>query len=116
VVAGPGNALPREWARAWQVCRAGDAERMDEVKRVLDAYRDATRSAGGHRSIACLKRSLLDLAVVSSAAVAPGTPKLEGADAERYDTAFAAVRELSRELVGEPWLTRAPDGAAEVLA
>ena len=28
VVAGPANALPREWARAWQVCRAGDAERM----------------------------------------------------------------------------------------
>jgi dihydrodipicolinate synthase/N-acetylneuraminate lyase len=41
VVAGPANALPREWARAWQVCRAGDAERMDEVKRVLEAYRDA---------------------------------------------------------------------------
>jgi len=115
VVAGPGNALPREWARAWQVCRAGDAERMDQVKRVLDAYCNATRGAGGHRSIACLKRSLLQLGVVSSAAVAPGTPRLDGLEAERYDAAFAGVRELSRELVGEPWLTHVSEPATTVL-
>ena len=34
VVAGPANALPREWARAWQVCRAGDAERMQRAREV----------------------------------------------------------------------------------
>ena len=79
---------------------------MDEVKSVLDAYRIATHTAGGHRSIACLKRSLVQLGVVSSAAVAAGTPQLDGEQAERYDAEFAAVRELSRERVGEPWLTR----------
>ncbi len=47
VVAGPANALPREWARAWQVSRAGDGERMEQCKRVLDAFRVATHTAGG---------------------------------------------------------------------
>ena len=110
VVSGPGNVLPREWARAWQVCRAGDAERMDEVRSVLDAHRDAIHLAGGHRTIACLKRSLVAMGVTQSAAVAPGTPALEPEQAERYDAAFAGVCSLSEEAVGEPWSSVAPVG------
>jgi dihydrodipicolinate synthase/N-acetylneuraminate lyase len=108
VVAGPANALPREWARAWQVCRAGDAERMDEVHEVLRAFAAATELSGRPRAIASFKRALLRLGVIQSAAVAPGTPALAPEDAERFDLRFAAVRELARERIGEPWLSVAP--------
>ena len=108
VVAGPANALPREWARAWQVCRAGDRERMEQAREVLEAFRVGTRAAGGRRSIACLKRALLAEGVIGSDAVAPGTPSLARPDAERFDETFARVRALARERIGAPWVTRAP--------
>jgi len=105
VVAGPANALPREWARAWQVCRAGDAERMEDVRSVLEAFRGGTRAAGGRRTIACLKRALLSMGVISSDAVAPGTPHLARPDAERFDEAFEHVRQLARERLLATWVT-----------
>lgn len=108
VVAGPANALPREWARAWQLCRAGDAERMDSAQRVVDAYRVGTRAAGGKRSIACLKRALLQRGVISSDAVAEGTPALARPDAERFDAMFEDVRRLSAELLVPTWVTPDP--------
>jgi dihydrodipicolinate synthase/N-acetylneuraminate lyase len=108
VVAGPANALPREWARAWEVCRAGDAERMDQVHAVLEAYRLAKQAAGPRQAIACIKRSLLSLGVIRSAAVAPGTPALTEDAALRFDQAFAAVRAQSQETIGDPWVTLPP--------
>jgi dihydrodipicolinate synthase/N-acetylneuraminate lyase len=104
VVAGPANAMPREWARAWQVCRAGDAERMQEVRGVLDAFRDATHAAG-KCSIACLKRALASLGVIESAAVALGTPELSSHEADRFDFAFEQVRQHAREEIGDPWVS-----------
>lgn len=112
VVAGPANPLPREWARAWQVCRVGDAERMDEVRSVLEAFRDATHAAGPKRSIACLKRALRLQGVIASDAVAPGTPPLGPAEAEHFDAAFARVLQLSRERIGTPWVTQPPEEPA----
>jgi dihydrodipicolinate synthase/N-acetylneuraminate lyase len=113
VVAGPANALPREWARAWQVCRAGDGERMERVRSVLERYRSATRVAGGKRSVACLKRSLRCLGVIENDAVAEGTPALTAEEAEGFDAAFAEVRALSAELLIPTWVTpaRAPEKA-----
>jgi dihydrodipicolinate synthase/N-acetylneuraminate lyase len=108
-VAGPANALPREWARAWQVCRAGDAERMRQVRSVLESFRAATQAAGAKQGIACLKRALLALGVVRSAAVARGTPELSADAAARFDDAFAALRAMSQETIGEPWVSLAPD-------
>lgn len=108
VVAGPANVLPREWARAWQVCRAGDLERMEQVRSVLVAFRDGTRAAGGRRNIACLKRGLLRLGVIRHDAVAPGTPYLTRPDAERFDDLFDEVRELARTCIGPPWVTLPP--------
>jgi dihydrodipicolinate synthase/N-acetylneuraminate lyase len=112
VVAGPANALPREWARAWELCRAGDAERMERMRRVLEAFRVGTHTAGGKRTIACFKRALLRLGVVRSDAVARGTPALSRPDAERFDEVFEDVRALARELLPPAWLTRAPGPAA----
>lgn len=108
VVAGPANVLPREWARAWQVCLAGDAERMEAVRSVLEAFRVGTRQAGGKRTIACLKRSLLTLGVIPSDAVAPGTPHLTRPDVERFDAAFEQVRALARERLLPAWVTQVP--------
>ncbi len=112
VVAGPANALPREWARAWQVCRAGDAERMDAVREVLERYRAATRASGGKRSVACLKRALRCLGVVESDAVAEGTPALTAEEAARFDAAFAEVRALAGERLLPVWVTRDAAGGA----
>ena len=108
VVAGSANALPREWARAWQVSRAGDAERMDELRAVLEAFHSASAPGGRPRAIACLKRALLHLGVIGSDRVASGTRALAAEEAARFDADFDAVRALARERVGEPWVTRAP--------
>jgi hypothetical protein len=108
VVAGPANALPREWARAWQVCRAGDAERMQQVRRLLEAFQAASEAAGERYLIACLKRALLAQGVIRSAAVALGTPQLTQDAALRFDEAFAALRARSQETIGEPWVTLPP--------
>jgi dihydrodipicolinate synthase/N-acetylneuraminate lyase len=106
VVSGPANALPREWAWAWQVCRAGDEERMNTVQRVVDAFRDRTVAAGGRRTLACLKRALYSEGVISSPCVATGTPPLASVDAERFDEAFAEVKALAASAIGEPWITQ----------
>ncbi len=111
VVAGPANALPREWARAWQVCRAGDAERMARVREVVEAFRQGTRSAGGKRTIACLKRALLRQGVIQSDCVAEGTPALARPDAERFDEVFEEVRAHAEEKLVATWVTRPPEDA-----
>ena len=108
VVAGPANVLPREWARAWQVCRAGDVERMEQVYEVVEAFREGTRAAGGRRTIACLKRALCTLGVISSDLVAPGTPFLTRPDADAFDKVFDRVRELSARRIRPPWVSVAP--------
>jgi dihydrodipicolinate synthase/N-acetylneuraminate lyase len=109
VVSGPANAQPREWARAWQVCRAGDLERMSEMQAIVDGFRAASEvAAGGRRTIACLKRALLLDGVISSAAVAPGTPALAGPDADRFDARYEGVREAVRAQLGAPWVTVIP--------
>jgi len=108
VVAGPANVLPREWARAWQVCRAGDVERMEQVYEVVEAFREGTRAAGGRRTIACLKRALCTLGVISSDLVAPGTPFLTRPDADAFDIVFDRVRELSARRIRPPWVSIAP--------
>jgi dihydrodipicolinate synthase/N-acetylneuraminate lyase len=105
VVAGPANPLPREWARAWQVCRSGDGERMAKVERVLAAYRDATHGPGGRRSVACLKRALFRLGVIGDDAVAAGTKALTAEQAAAFDAAFDGVQRLARELLPASWLS-----------
>jgi len=105
VVSGPGNAMPREWAWAWQVCRAGDLDRMQEVREILDAFGAATRTSSGGRSIASIKRALLRDGVITSAAVARGTPELSEADAEAFDAAYAEVKAMVRDRLPGIWVT-----------
>lgn len=79
---------------------------MNRAQRVVDAFRDRTFAAGGRRTLACLKRALYREGVISSACVAPGTPELTRIDAERFDEAFAEVKEMAAREIGAPWLTR----------
>jgi dihydrodipicolinate synthase/N-acetylneuraminate lyase len=109
VVAGPANVLPREWARAWQVSRAGDSERMDQVREVLSAFQSRVAEAGDRHMIACIKHALCSLGVVSSACVARGTPALSEEAAGRFERAFAGVRELADERIGAPWASSLPE-------
>lgn len=111
VVAGPANALPREWARGWQVSRAGDAERMDQVREVLEAFQTQVAAAGRRHLIACIKQALRSLGVIVNASVAPGTPALSEAAAARFETGFAAVCRLARERIGAPWVSQLPGAA-----
>ena len=86
---------------------------MEQVREVLEAFRMHTHRQAARRSIACLKRALLSMGVISSAAVAEGTPALRAPDAERFDEGFAAVRAMVRQRIGEPWVTRLPgEGSA----
>ncbi|HKJ24075.1 MAG TPA: dihydrodipicolinate synthase family protein, partial [Myxococcota bacterium] len=112
VVAGPANAMPREWAHAWQACRAGDVERMDAVAAVLEQFRVGTRAASGRRTIACLKRALVTLGVTTSDVVARGTPALSRPDAERFDAVFEEARAAARERLQPAFVTASPDEIA----
>jgi hypothetical protein len=87
---------------------------MQQVHEVLQAFAAATELSGRKCGIAAFKRAVLQLGVVRSAAVAPGTPELTADDAARFDEAFAAVRELAGTRIGAPWVSVAPaarDGA-----
>ncbi len=105
VVSGPANLWPREWQRAWQVACAGDVPRMEEMKRLFDAFRDATRFPEGKRSLAVLKRGLLALGVLSSDAVADGTPALSAAQADVFDRAFERLRQETRAVLPARWVS-----------
>jgi hypothetical protein len=67
-----------------------------------------THLAGGKRSIACLKRALFRMNVISSDAVAQGTPYLTRPDAERFDEVFEEVRALARSRLVSTWVTPVP--------
>jgi dihydrodipicolinate synthase/N-acetylneuraminate lyase len=108
VVAGPANALPREWARAWELARAGDGERMDRARDVAIAFGESCKTPVGKRSIACTKRALRHLGVIECEAVAPGTPALAPEHAAAFDAAFDAVRAQARDGLGALWVSRWP--------
>ncbi len=101
VMADSANTFPREWAGAWQGCRAGDSERMNSYRDLLESFHVRTFEAGGRRTIACYKRALQQLGVISSSAVASGTPALLSPDIERFDRAFRDVQFLAQERIGE---------------
>ena len=109
VVAGPANAMPREWQRAWQWCRAHDAEQMYRYAHALEEFRDAcsfARSGGAYvPMIACLKASLAELGVISSDATAPGTPALGIEERREFAARFHRLREKWARVLEPEWLS-----------
>lgn len=112
VVSGPANLWPREWQRAWQVACAGDAERMDDVAALFGRFRTSYVFPGGQkRSLAALKRGLFRLGVLSSDAVARGTPALDATQAAAFDASFESLREHAAEILPDRW--RSDPGEAD---
>jgi dihydrodipicolinate synthase/N-acetylneuraminate lyase len=103
IVCGPANMSPREWKRAWQVAAAGERALMDRYREVLQRYADICFFARGSSevslSIACLKAALAELGVITSDAVALGTPAFDPDERREFSRRFHALRERAAELV-----------------
>jgi dihydrodipicolinate synthase/N-acetylneuraminate lyase len=109
VVAGPANPMPREWQRAWRWCRQHDPEQMHRYAGALEEFRDAcsfARSGAAYvPMIACLKAALVELGVISSAALAPGTPELTGEERRDFVSRFHDLREKWARVLEPEWLS-----------
>lgn len=109
VVAGPANAMPREWQRAWQVCRSSDAELMRLYADAIEEFRAACNFRRGAKiyrpTIATLKASLKEMGVIDSDAVASGTPELSDAERREFSARFATLRERKAEMLEHGWVS-----------
>ena len=109
VVAGPANAMPREWQRAWQVCRSADRELMQLYEKSIEEFRIACTFKRARRpyrpTIACLKAALKELGVIESDSVGTGTPALSELERREFKTRFAMLRELSVETLEHGWVS-----------
>ena len=109
VVAGASNAMPREWQRAWQVCRDGDAELMERYGAILEDFRAAgefTRAGKPYRpTIACLKTALVEMGVCTIDAVAPGTPALDESQRREFLRRFRELRRRAAAMLEPGWLS-----------
>ncbi len=115
VVAGPANVQPREWQRAWQVCRSADAELMRAYETAIGEFRDACSFKRGRKSaaltIACLKAALKELGVISSEVVAKDTPDFAGDERRVFAERFAHVRARAAATLESNWISE-PDARA----
>jgi dihydrodipicolinate synthase/N-acetylneuraminate lyase len=120
VVAGPANALPREWQRAWQVCRSGDVELMRLYADAIDEFRIACTFKRGARfyrpAIACLKAALKELGVIDSDAVGAGTPPLSDTERREFSARFSALRERTAEVLERGWVSEYDSAAGHLPA
>ncbi len=109
VVAGPANAMPREWQRGWQVCRAGDAELIARYRRAVEDFRTACTFVRGGKPyrpmIACLKAALKESGVCSSDAVGPGTPALSAEEQREFARRLQALRQCNAAALERAWLS-----------
>lgn len=109
VVAGASNAMPREWQRAWQVCRDGDAELMERYAGILEEFRAAgefTRAGKPFRpTVACLKAALVEMGVCASGAVAAGTPALDESERREFLRRFRELRRRAAAMLEPGWLS-----------
>lgn len=112
VVAGPANALPREWQRAWRACYAGDERLMPIYKTVFDDFSAACRFPSGGRqvkkSIACLKHALKLEGVISSDLVAEGTPALTDEQRREFALRRKKLEEKIASAIDPIWISQPP--------
>ncbi len=110
VVAGPANAMPREWKRAWLVCRAQDHPLMIRYREILEGLRAACvfdrNGAKVRPTIACLKAALVEHGVCESDAVAQGTPALEASERREFSRRFTELRRRAAETLEPGWVSQ----------
>jgi dihydrodipicolinate synthase/N-acetylneuraminate lyase len=111
VVSGASNVMPREWQRAWRVCRAGNPELMRRYAQATDQLRSACefKRSGKPYSpvIACYKAALRELGVIESDAVAAGTPGLEAGERRELCARIRAMRRQAADLLEPGWVSEA---------
>ena len=109
VVAGPANAMPREWQRAWQVCRSADSELMHLYAQVIGDFRAACIFKRGGKpylpTIACLKTALKQLGVITSDLLGDGTPSLSDEERREFMVRFSKLRDNSAAVLERGWVS-----------
>jgi dihydrodipicolinate synthase/N-acetylneuraminate lyase len=106
VVAGAANVMPHEWQRAWQICSEGDGPMIERYHRIMEEFREACEFRGiriYRPTIACLKAGLRHLGVISSDAVAAGTPALEANQRREFIRRFNEVRRRACATLEPEW-------------
>ena len=94
-----------EWQRAWQMSCAGDLERMEHMRELFERFGTSYVFPNGKRSLAALKRALYLLGVLSSDALAPGTPVLDDVQRARFDESFSALRAELPDRLPSRWIS-----------
>jgi dihydrodipicolinate synthase/N-acetylneuraminate lyase len=107
VVSGPGNVLPREWKKAWQVCWAGDEELMGVYQNLCERFEQMTSfgEAGGQyvgKMLACLKYALELEGVIASSHVCPGTQALTWEEKQIFIEAWTTLQAQIKAAT-KPW-------------
>lgn len=109
VVAGPANALPREWQRAWRACYAGDEHLMSIYKRAFEQFEAACRFSKRGRQvdkiIACLKLALKLDGIIDSDYMATGTAGLEANEGREFSEAYARIKKYLASETDSAWIS-----------
>lgn len=110
VVSGPGNVLPREWKKAWNVCWAGDEELMRVYQTICERFEQMTsfgEPSGQYvgKMLACLKYALELDGVITSSHVAPGTQALTADEKQIFSAAWATLQTEVKAATKSWWQT-----------
>jgi dihydrodipicolinate synthase/N-acetylneuraminate lyase len=110
VVSGPGNVLPREWKKSWNVCWAGDEELMNVYYDLCQRFEQMTEfgAPGGQyvgKMLACLKYALALDGVITSSHVCKGTQALTAEEKQRFSEVWFALREEVKRATNSLWQT-----------
>lgn len=110
VVSGPGNVLPREWKKAWQVCWAGDEELMSVYQTLCGGFEAMTsfgEPSGQYvgKMLACLKYALELDGVITSSLVCAGTQALTTEEKQTFSEAWTTLQAQVRQTTKQWWQT-----------
>lgn len=115
IVAGHSNAMPREWQRAFRVCRNGDSALMHRYAQVLEEFRDAcvfNRAGRTFRpTLACLKAALVEMGVCRSEALAAGTHGFGDGERREFARRFKHLRRRAAATLEPGWLSEVSCGS-----
>ena len=78
---------------------------MRELHAFFNEFRSSYVFPTGKRSLAALKRGLMNLGVLSSDAVAGGTPALDASQADAFDAAHEALVSRAQAFLPQRWVS-----------
>jgi dihydrodipicolinate synthase/N-acetylneuraminate lyase len=109
VVSGTANLFPREWQQAWRAVVAHEPEMCAAYRSVFADFENLASFGDGHcrtsKLIAGIKQGMYSRGIISSPAVARGTPALKAEEAERLTEGIMRVTDELREKVNPQCLS-----------